>query len=63
MLASSIISVPDQIVIKELNIDNEMAILENEDIDISRFVSAHGNNRSVSLWTYLTNNNREFIRQ
>ena len=34
MFASSIISVPNQVVIKELNIDNEMAILDDEDIDI-----------------------------
>ena len=45
MFASSIISIPDQIVIKELNIDNEMAIIGNEDIDISISVTVHGNNR------------------
>ena len=49
LIASRIISVLDQVVNKELNIDDEMAILANEDIDSSKSVTTHVNNGSTAL--------------
>jgi two-component system cell cycle response regulator len=49
LIASRIISILDQVVSKELNIDDEVAILGNEDNDNSESVTTQGNNDSTAL--------------